>query len=99
MPYLEHGMWEVLEVLKRIHAGEGRRSVARNTGRSRATVDRYVRLAEELGWRRLLARPDEELACKVAARLRPGPRQGSPGGAEAYGAHSKWQGAFSGPSR
>ena len=42
MAYTEHGMWEVLEVLRRAHRGEGRRAIARTTGRSRKTVQRYL---------------------------------------------------------
>ncbi len=47
MPYQEHGMWEVLEVLNRLHSGEKRRSIARHTGRSRSTIDRYVVVSEK----------------------------------------------------
>lgn len=31
MAYLEHGVWEVLEVLRRAHRGEARRAIARST--------------------------------------------------------------------
>jgi transposase len=76
MAYREHGMWEVFEVLRRVHAGEAYRSVARGTGRSPKTVRRYVRLARELGWEpKGAVAPDEQLAGRVAARLRPGPRE------------------------
>ena len=34
MVYKEHGMWEVLDVLKRVHRGEKRRAITRATGRS-----------------------------------------------------------------
>jgi len=76
MPYQEHGMWEVLEVLRRTHGGETRRSIARSTGRSRSTVDRYIALAKELGWVPGLEAPDEQLASRVAVGLRPGPGGG-----------------------
>jgi len=79
MVYREHGMWEVLEVLRRIHRGEGHRAAARATGRSRGAIDRYVKLAQELGWERGGEEPGEELAARVLARLRPGPRDCSPG--------------------
>ena len=73
MAYREHGMWEVLEVLRRVHGGEAYRSVARATGRSPKTVRRYVRLARKLGWSVGTA-PDEALAARIVARLRPGPQ-------------------------
>jgi transposase len=82
MVYREHGMWEVLEVLRRVHRGEGRRATARATGRSRETVNRYVQVAATLGWRADDEEPGEELAARVAARLRPGPRGCSPGETE-----------------
>ncbi len=72
--YREHGMWEVLEVLKRLHNGEQIRSVSRVTGRSRKTVKRYKAAAEEVGWVAELHEPDEELAQEVIAALRPGPK-------------------------
>jgi transposase len=76
MAYREHGMWEVLEVLRRVHAGEALRSVARGTGRSPKTVRRYVRLARKLGWESKAEQPpDEQLASRVAVRLRPGPHE------------------------
>ncbi len=74
MAYREHGMWEILEVLRRVHAGEGRRSLARSTGRSRKAITRYIERAEALGWEpRGSVEPDEALAGRVAAGLRPGP--------------------------
>jgi len=79
MAYREHGMWEILEVLRRVHSGEPFRSVARGTGRSPKTVRRYVRLAGKLGWKPGGTEPPgEPLACRVAARLRPGPAAGEP---------------------
>jgi transposase len=84
MAYREHGMWEVLEVLRRAHAGEPLRSVARGTGRAPKTVRRYVRLARKLGWQPKVAEPpDEQLASRVAVRLRPGPHELSETAAEA----------------
>jgi transposase len=74
MAYKEHGMWEVLEVLKRLHAGEGIRATARHTGRDRNTVKRYRNAAESVGWVAGHHDPDEELAQDVIAALRPGPR-------------------------
>ena len=74
MAYVEHGMWEVLEVLKRAHEGEGKRSIARSTRRDRKTVKRYVEAAQELGWVAGLHEPDENLAGEVIRALRPGPK-------------------------
>jgi len=75
MAYREHGMWEVLDVLKRIHRGEGRRQIARTTGRTRKTIGRYVSAATELGWVADTHEPDEQLAAEVLAKLRPGPKE------------------------
>ncbi len=79
MAYMEHGMWEVLDVLQRIHKGEGIRSVARSTGRDRKTVKRYKEIASELGWVAGLHEPDDGLAEEVVAALRPGPKGDEPG--------------------
>ena len=75
MAYREHGMWEVLEVLRRAHRGEKLKAIARSTGRSRNTVRRYLTAARDLDWRAGEAEPDESLAARVWARLRPGPSQ------------------------
>jgi transposase len=72
MAYREHGMWEVLEVLRRIHRGESRSRIERATGRSRKTIGRYVRAAKALGWIPKWDEPDEDLASRVLERLRPG---------------------------
>jgi len=72
MAYVEHGMWEVLEVLRRAHRGEGRNSIARSTGRTRKTVRRYLSKAAELGWAPGESEPDEGLATRVLTRCRPG---------------------------
>ena len=83
MAYREIAMWEILEVLRRVARGEGRRAVARATGHGRATVDRYVRAAQALGWRPDGPAPDEAPAREVAQQLRPGPKDRPPGRAEA----------------
>lgn len=75
MAYKEHGMWEVLDVLRRIDRGESHKAVVRATGRSRGTIRRYVRVARALGWAPGAAAPTEELASEVLARLQPGPRE------------------------
>ena len=79
MAYVEHGMWEILEVLRRANRGEGRNSIARTTGRSRKTVRRYLSKAAELGWAAGQAEPDEALAARVLAQVRPGALRASPG--------------------
>ena len=78
MVYREHGMWEVLEVLRRAHRGEKLKAIARSTGRSRNTVRRYLFAAGELDWRPGEVEPDERLAARVWARLRPGPPETGP---------------------
>jgi transposase len=82
MAYLEHGMWEVLDVLRRVHRGEKRRAIARVTGRDRKTIGRYVRIAVSLGWNPTSPyrkEPDEDLAATVLLRLQPGPRRSASG--------------------
>jgi transposase len=78
MTYREHGMWEVLDVLQRVHRGEGRRSVQRSTGRDRKTIGRYVDAARELGWTPGEDEPDEALATAVLELVRPGSKDDSP---------------------
>ena len=82
MAYKEHGMWEVLDVLRRVHRGEKIRAVSRSTGRSRKTNKRYLEAAEGLGWVAGIHEPDEALASEVLAATRPGPRGLSAGEAE-----------------
>lgn len=78
MAYREHGMWEVLEVLRRAHRGEKLKAIVRSTGRSRNTVRRYLSTAGEFDWRPGEGEPDEDLAARVWARLRPGPSAADP---------------------
>ena len=75
MAYREHGMWEVLEVLRRAYRGERQRAISRATGRSRTTIRRYLKVAGKLGWQPGEDEPDEQLAARVQARLRPGPSE------------------------
>jgi transposase len=82
MSYQEHGMWEILEVLRRLHRREKKRSIARVTGRSRETVSRYEKAARKLGWAPENGEPDETLAAAVSAKLRPGPRESRPSDSE-----------------
>jgi transposase len=71
MAYREIAMWEILEVLRRVHRGEGQRAIARVTGHARTTIRRWVACARELGWAAAVQAPDEALAQRVAARMRP----------------------------
>ena len=82
MAYREHGMWEVLEVLRRAHRGERQRAISRTTGRSRKTIRRYLKIAGKLGWRPGQEEPDEPLAARVQARLRPGSPEVGPSESE-----------------
>lgn len=83
MAYREIAMWEVLEVLRRVARGEGRRSIARATGHGRTTVDRYAKTALLLGWIPGEQPPDEALAREVVEQLRPGPKRRPAGSAQA----------------
>lgn len=76
MAYREYGMWEILDVLRRIHRGEKRKAIEAATGRTRKTIRRYLRTAEKLGWSAAEQEPTEELASKVWQKLRPGPAPG-----------------------
>jgi transposase len=71
MAYREVGMWEILEVLRRVHRGEPYAAIQRATGHTRKTVRRYVRLARGAGWDATAAVPDEALAATVGQRLKP----------------------------
>ena len=82
MAYREHGMWEVLEILRRAHRGERQRAISRTTGRSRTTIRRYLKVARKLGWQPGEKEPDEPLAARIQARLRPGPPEVGPSESE-----------------
>jgi transposase len=71
MAYREIGMWEILEVLRRVARGERQRAIQRVTGHSRSSIRRWVRAARRLGWAPGGGEPDEALARAVAQRLRP----------------------------
>lgn len=82
MAYREIAMWEILEVLRRVHRGEGQRAIQRVTGHGRATIRRWVGYAIELGWVPAAQAPDEALARRVAERMRPVPEQREAGESE-----------------
>jgi transposase len=74
-------MWEVLDVLQRVHRGEAKAAIERATGRTRKTIRRYLQAAAKLGWEPGGGvAPDETLAARVAQRLRPGPPQATAAG-------------------
>jgi transposase len=83
MAYREIGMWEILEVLRRVARGERRRAIERVTGRSRSTIRRWLRAARKLGWEPGQGEPDESLAVAVAQRVRPVRDEASPGASQA----------------
>lgn len=76
MAYREYGMWEIVEVLRRIHRGESQKAIEAATGRTRKTIRRYRRTAEKLGWSAEQQEPTEALASEVWRKLRPGPAPG-----------------------
>jgi transposase len=82
MGYREVDMWEILEVLRRLHRGEPIAAIHLATGRSRKTIRRYEREARELGWVPGLADPTEELAGVIQQRRRPTRRKPEPGAVE-----------------
>jgi hypothetical protein len=61
MAYMEIGMWEVLDVLRRVHRGESQAAIERVTGRTRKTVRHYTALARQLGWDPQGSEPGEAL--------------------------------------
>jgi transposase len=75
-------MWEVLEVLRRLHRGESQVVIGLATGRDRKTIRSYLKLAAELGWAPGTREPDESLAVRIVEKLRPGPKDLEPGQAE-----------------
>lgn len=83
MAYREIGMWEILEVLRRVARGDRQRAIQRVTGHSRSSIRRWVRAARGLGWEPGGAEPDEALARAVAERLRPVAEAPEPGESEA----------------
>jgi transposase len=72
MAYREVDMWEILEVLRRLHRRETNAAIERATGRTRKTIRRYKQRARKLGWQPGGEKePDEELAVAVGQSLRP----------------------------
>jgi transposase len=83
MAYREVEMWEILDVLRRVHRGETKAAIRQATGRTRKTVRRYVERARRLGWDPASgAEPDEALALEVARSLKPVGRKARAGDSE-----------------
>jgi len=83
MVYREHGMWEILEVLRRLHRGESQVMIEAATGRDRKTIRSYLRLARQLGWKPGgEEEPDEALAVRLLEMRRPGGKDLDSGGTE-----------------
>jgi transposase len=77
MAFREVAMWEVLNILRRLHRDEHQASIARATGHSRSTIRRYARVARELGWSRDGAEPGEALAAAIRQRVHPAAARGA----------------------
>lgn len=74
MAFREVDMWEVLQILRHLGSGQSKSSIKRATGVDRKTIRNYAAIAAELGWTPDLGiEPDEALAGRVYARVRPGP--------------------------
>jgi hypothetical protein len=82
MAYREVGMWEILDVLRRVAQGQSKSEIKRATGLRRKTIRRYKSLAEELGWIAEEHEPSEELAAEVYDQLRGGGCEGGEGETE-----------------
>jgi hypothetical protein len=83
MAYREIAMWEILEVLRRVHRGAQQRAIQQVTGHSRSTIRRRVATATELGWAAAVQVPDAALARRVAQRMRPVPERPEAGESQA----------------
>ena len=79
MAYREIGMWEILDVLRRVARGERQRAISRSTGHSRSTIRRWLKVARHSGWQPGDGEPGEALACEIARRVRPVRGEASPG--------------------
>jgi transposase len=76
MAYREVNQMQVAEVLRRHAAGESQRAIARATGLSRNTVEKYLRLAGTQEPAAAGARTDPATALVLARSGRPGPVAG-----------------------
>jgi transposase len=92
MAYREMGRMEIVEVVRRWQAGESRRAIGRGVGVARATVDKYVAVAEEVGLRVGGVGPTESEVLALVrqgrpARERPMPARAGLGGHREQIAH------------
>ncbi len=71
MAYREVAMWEILQVLRRLHRRESKAAITRAMGHSRSTIRRYAALAGALGWTPGTTEPTEALAAEIARRVHP----------------------------
>lgn len=77
MAYREVYRVQVLEIIRRWQLGESRRSIARATGLSRNTVERYVRAAVAAGVSQGGEPPGEDMLVSLAQKNQPGPSPGT----------------------
>lgn len=74
MAFREVDMWEVLQILRCLGRKESKSSIKRITGADRKTIRKYALIAEKMGWTPESGiEPDEALAGRVCAQVRPGP--------------------------
>jgi transposase len=83
MAYREIGMWEILDVLRRVARGERQRAISRVTGHSRSTIRRWLKAARHRGWQPCDGEPAEGLAREIATQVRPVRDEASPGESQA----------------
>ena len=83
MAYREIGMWEILDVLRRVARGERQRAISRVTGHSRSTIRRWLKAARHRGWQPCDGEPGEGLAREIATQVRPVRDEASPGESQA----------------
>lgn len=77
MAFREVAMWEILNVLRRLHRGEPHASIARATSHSRSTIRRYARAAAVRGWQPGGQAPSEALAAALEQQARPAATRGA----------------------
>lgn len=77
MAYREVHRVQVREVIRRWQRGESRRAIARATGLSRNTVEKYVRAAVAAGVGQGGSSPGEELLASLLRQHQPGPSPSS----------------------
>ena len=81
MAYREVYRVQIVEVIRRWQLGESQRAIARATGLSRNTVERYVRAAVAAGVSQGGEPPGEEMLVGLVQKNQPGPAPGAVPGA------------------